>query len=328
MGGDYAPQEIVKGSVIAAREHNIDISLVGPEDLIRSELQNHDLSGLNIDIIHTSEYLLEGEHPAFALRKKRDASILMAVKAVRDGKADAIVSAGPTGGVVASALYILGTIEGMSRPVLGGAFLGFAPNTVVMDLGGNVDCRADQLLDFGVVGTVFAREIMGINDPTVALLSVGAEEGKGNEIVNESYALFQKSGLNFVGNAEGNDLSQGKANVIICDGFVGNILVKYTEALGETISDWLRERLNGKLSAEEIDRLAGDLILSTNPAEAHGGGPLLAVNGVVCVTHGRSKAAEIARTIGQARMVVDRDITGMLKSELAAVRSKLPVDKA
>ncbi len=322
MGGDFAPQEIVKGAIRACREHNVEIMIVGPKERLEAELAKHDLSGTSIEIVHTDEYLVEGEHPAFALRKKRNASVILTIKLVRDGKAAAAVSAGPTGGVVASALYILGAIEGMSRPVVGGAFLGFAPDTIIMDLGGNVDCRPDQLLDFAIVGTVYAREIRNIPNPTVALLSVGAEEGKGNEVTNEAYALFKKSGLNFIGNVEGNDIPTGKANVIICDGFVGNILVKYTEALGETFTDWMKKKISGRLPDIEIEKMAHELALATNPAEAYGGGPLWAVNGAVCVTHGRSKEAEIARTIGQAKMVVERDLVGILKKELAAIRSK------
>ncbi len=322
MGGDFAPGEIVKGAVRASREHGVEIAIVGPKEKLEAELARHDLSGTSIEIVHTDEYLVEGEHPAFALRKKRNASVILTVKLVRDGRADAAVSAGPTGGVVASALYILGAIEGMSRPVIGGAFLGFAPDTIIMDLGGNMDCRPDQLLDFAIVGTVYAREIRNIPNPSVALLSVGAEEGKGNEVTNEAYQLFKESGLNFIGNVEGTDIPTGKANVIICDGFVGNILVKYTEALGETFSNWMKKKIEGKLPEAEIEAMAHELAMATNPAEAHGGGPLWAVNGAVCVTHGRSKEVEIARTIGQAKMVVERDLVGTLKRELVSIRGK------
>lgn len=321
MGGDFAPEEIVKGAVTACEKHCVEITLVGPTDHIKTELHKYSFDHALIDIVHTDEFLVEGEHPAFALRQKRNASVILTTKLVRDGKADAAVSAGPTGGVVAAALYVLGTIEGMSRPVLGGAFLGFAPNTIVMDLGGNVDCRPDQLLDFAVVGTVYAREILNISNPTVGLLSVGAEEGKGNEVINETFPLFKRSGLNFIGNVEGNDIPEGKANVVICDGFVGNILVKYTEALGETFANWFKKNIDGRLPENEITRLAHEIAIATNPAEAHGGGPLWAINGAVCVTHGRSKEAEIARTIGQAKMVVERDLVGVLKKELADVRS-------
>ncbi len=323
MGGDYAPEEIVKGAVIGAREYGVQIALVGPEERMNQELAKHDLSGAEIEVVHAGEYLIEGEPPAYALRQKRDASIAVATKLVREGKADAVVSAGPTGGVVAAALYILGTVEGMSRPVAGGPFLGFAPNTLMLDLGTNVDCQPYQLLDFAIVGTVYARKMLGIANPTVALLSVGAEEGKGNEAVKESYPLFQKCGLNFIGNVEGYDIPSGKANVIICDGFVGNIVVKFCESLGKTVAQWLEEKIGGKLAENEMKAITEGLLRATNAAEVSGGGPLWAVNGIACVSHGRSRHQEIARTIEQAKLAVERDLVGTLKTELAAARQKL-----
>ncbi len=323
MGGDYAPEEIVKGAVIAAKEYGVDIALVGPVDIVDGELAKHDKADSNIEVVAASEYLVEGEHPAYALRQKRDASILVATKLVKAGKADAVVGAGPTGGVVASALQVLGTVEGMGRPVAGGPFLGFAPNTVVIDLGGNIDCRPDQLLDFAIVGTVYARKMLNIPNPTVALLSIGAEEGKGNEVVRESYPLFQKCGLNFIGNVEGYDIPSGQANVIICDGFVGNILVKFCESLGKTICQWLEDKVRGKLPESDVKELVNSLLLATNVADALGGGPLWAVNGVVCVAHGRSRYDDIVKTIGQAKLAVELDLVGSLKAELAAARSKL-----
>ncbi len=323
MGGDYAPEEIVKGAVNAAREYGIAMTLVGPTVGIEKELAKYDCSGISIEIVHTDEYLVEGEHPAFALRKKRNASIAVATKLVKEGKADAVVSAGPTGGVVASALQFLGTIEEISRPVVGGAFLGFVPNTVIMDLGGNVDCKPEQLVDFAIVGTVFAKKMLNIQNPSVALLSIGAEEGKGNEQVRDSYPLFQKSGLNFIGNVEGYDIVSGRANVIICDGFVGNVVIKFCEGLGKTICQWLENNLSGKLPESDVKSIVDNLWLTTNFAEANGGGPLWAVNGVACVAHGRSRSPEIVRVIEQAKLAVERDIVGSLKAELAAVRSKL-----
>ncbi|RLG23138.1 phosphate--acyl-ACP acyltransferase, partial [Methanosarcinales archaeon] len=268
---------------------------------------------------------VEGEPPAYALRKKRDASVAVATRLVKEGKADAVVSAGPTGGVVAAALQFLGTVEGITRPVVGGVFLGFAPNTVVMDLGGNVDCRPDQFIDFAIVGTVYARKFLNIQNPTVALLSIGAEEGKGNEMVKESYPLFKKCGLNFIGNVEGYDIPSGRANVIICDGFVGNILVKFGESLGKTICQWLQDRLTGKLPESELKELVDSLFLATNAADARGGGPLWAVNGVACVAHGRCKADEITRVIEQAKLTVETDFMGALKAELANARTKLGI---
>jgi glycerol-3-phosphate acyltransferase PlsX len=287
------------------------------------ELVKHDCAGCSIEIIHTDEYLVEGEPPAYALRNKPDSSIFVATKMVKEGKANALVSAGPTGGVVASALYILGTIAGISRPVVGGAFLDFAPDTIMMDLGSNVDCQPHQLLDFAVVGTVYCRKIRGIENPTIALLSIGAEEGKGNDLVKRAYPLFKKCGLNFIGNVEGYDIPYGRANVIICDGFVGNIVVKFGEALGKIISGWLDTKLKGKLSANDMKEIIDYLLFATNAAEARGGGPLWAIDGVACVAHGRSKSSEICGAIGQAKLAVEQDLVGTLKADLAAARSKL-----
>ncbi len=325
MGGDHAPAEIVRGAVDAAREYGVGIALVGPVETMEQELARHDRSGLDIELVHTSEYLLEGEPPAYALRRKPNSSIVVATRLVKDGKADAVVSAGPTGGVVASALYILGTLEGISRPVAGGAFLGFAPNTVMMDLGSNVDCQPHQLLDFAIVGTVYAQKMLNIQNPTVALLSIGAEEGKGNEQVKASYPLFQKCGLNFIGNVEGYDIPSGRANVVICDGFVGNIVVKFGEALGRNICQWLKDKLGGRLPEGEVKEITDSLLLATNTADAVGGGPLWAVDGVACVSHGRSRHGEITRAIGQAKLAVERDLVGSLKAELAAARRKLEI---
>ena len=325
MGGDFAPEEIIKGSVLGAREHDVGIIFVGPEDIIRAELAKNDISGLNIEIEHTDEYLVEGEHPAFAMRKKRKASIMVATKLVRDGRAEAVVGVGPTGGVFAAALQVLGTLEGLNRPVIGGQFLGFTPDTIMIDLGGNVDSRPDQLLDFGIIGTVYAKKWMGIPDPTIALVSNGVEEGKGNEVVRETYDLFKQSGLNFIGYAEGNDIAHGKANVVICDGFVGNVVAKFCEGLGDVMGKWLETELKGKMDSDGITNLVAALRRATIPADAVGGGPLWGINGVVCKAHGRSKAPEVASTIGTAKKTVEIDLVGTFQKELAEIKSKMNI---
>jgi glycerol-3-phosphate acyltransferase PlsX len=325
MGGDFAPEEIIKGSVSGAREHGVGIILVGPQELIQAELSKYDTKGLDIEIVHTDEYLLEGEHPAYAMRKKRNASIMVAAKLVRDGKAAAAIGVGPTGGVFAAALQALGVLEGLSRPVIGGQFLGFAPETIMIDLGGNVDSRPDQLLDFGIIGMVYARKWMNIPNPTIALISNGAEEGKGNEVVQQTYQLFKQSGLNFIGNVEGNDVAHGKANVVICDGFVGNVVAKFCEGLGDVVAGWLGKTLAEKLSQNESEEIIAALKRATIPADAVGGGPLWGVNGIVCKAHGRSKAPEVASTIGTAKRAVEIDLVGTFKTELAAVRSSMNI---
>jgi phosphate acyltransferase len=325
MGGDNAPVDIIKGAVQGAKEYGVGVILVGPQERIKSELARNDISGADIEILHTDEYLVEGEQPAYALRAKRNASIALAVRQVREGKAIAACSAGPTGGVIAAALTFLGTLEGISRPVVGGPYMGIAPNTVVMDLGGNVDCRPDQLLDFAIVGVVYARKLMNIPNPTVALLSVGAEEGKGNDLVKSTYPLLKQSGLNFIGNVEGFDLPAGKANVVICDGFTGNTLVKFYEGMGRATVKWLEEKLKSKLSSQDFAELRNQYMLLTNVADAGGGGLLWSVNGIVIKSHGGSKYSEIARAIGQAKSYYEMDVIGSLKQELATVRNRLKI---
>ena len=323
MGGDYAPGEVIKGTVLAARDGGVEILLVGPLPTVQAELSKHDISDLPISCIDADEFVKEGEPPALVLRQKRNASVIVATKLVKSGKADAIISAGPTGAVVASALTILGTAEGIDRPVVGGPIIGFNPNTIVMDVGGNVDCKPYHLLNFAIVGCVYAQKLLNISNPTVALLSIGAEEGKGNELTKESYPLFQKSGLNFIGNVEGGDILTGQANVIVCDGFTGNILVKFCEALGVTIAQWLKASLDGKLADAEINRVRDNLIALTNSADISGGGPLLGVNGVAMVMHGRSQATQFAGAVAQARAMVESGLVDSLNSELARIRRQL-----
>jgi len=324
MGGDFAPAETIKGSIDSAHEYGIEPVFVGQESKIKAELSKYNIDGLSIEVVHTDEWLIEGEHPAYALRQKRNASILLAVKLVKEGKVDAAVSAGPTGGVVAAAVGILGTVEGISRPVFGGTFLGsLSPLMFAADLGGNVDIRPHQLLDFAIVGTVYMRKVFGIENPRVAILSNGAEEGKGNELTKSAIPLFKQSGLNYIGCVEGHDLVRGTANVVVCDAFVGNIVVKFCEELGKAIIKNIESDLAGKAPDEDLKKLTGKIFEATNMADTKGGGPLLAVNGIVCKAHGRSKALEIAKIIGEAKYFVQNDFLGALKTEILAAKSKL-----
>jgi glycerol-3-phosphate acyltransferase PlsX len=323
MGGDFAPVEIIKGALKAARESQIGLILVGPQERIKAELAKYETAGLEIEILHTDEYLVEGESPAYALRTKHQASVSMAVKQVKEGKAQAAVCMGPTGGVMTAALMHLGTLEGISRPIVGGTFFGLTPETITFDMGGNLDCRPDQLLDFAIVGTVYARHLMNIPDPKVALLNVGWEEGKGNSQVKEAHQLLKKSGLNFIGNIEGNDIASGKANVIVCDGFVGNVAVKFCEGLGAALAGWLEKELKPDLPEGRIQDIKHKLLDITIKADSSGGGPLWAVNGLVLKGHGRSQCNEVAVTLKNAKLFAEKDIVGALRAELVAVRDRL-----
>lgn len=322
MGGDYAPQEIVKGAVQAASAGGVQVILVGDPQIVQAELVKYDTAGLPIGKIPSEGVILEGEAPALALRKKPRASILVATGLVKEGHADAVVTMGSTGAAMAASAYILGTIEGIERPALGGPILGIAPHTAIVDLGTNVDCRPSQLLSFAVIGSVFARQFFSVDNPRVALLSVGAEAGKGNRQVKETSELLAKSGLNFIGNLEASDLALGKAEVVVCDGFVGNIVMKLAEHLGTCMADHLRKRLRGKLSPGDIEDVAKEVFDLTNTVESVGGGPLFGVKGVSVVGHGRSKAGAIVRAIATARKAVEIRFIDKLNVELSQMRER------
>jgi glycerol-3-phosphate acyltransferase PlsX len=321
MGGDYAPCEIVKGAVLGAKETSVGIILVGQEDITKSELNQYDISKLHIEIMHTDEFLFEGESPSLALRNKSNSSIIQCVKLVKEGKADAVISAGPTGGIVSSAVHILGTFEGISRPVIGGPLLGFAPDTILFDMGSNIDSQPKQLLDFAMLGTVYVEKIMGVANPTVALAGIGSEEGKGNRVSMEAYELLKHSGLNFIGNIEGNDIVSGKANVIVCDGFTGNILLKFIEGLSIACSDWLAKRLSEKISSDELLEVKAELnnlIRSVSPYCAL----LYGINGIICKAHGKSRSREICGLIKTVKNAVETDMVDKLKSGFFALKAE------
>ncbi|MBI2873324.1 MAG: phosphate acyltransferase PlsX [Chloroflexi bacterium] len=321
MGGDYAPGEVVKGAVEAAREGKAEVLLVGEEEAVRRELRPLGADALPVSVVPSWGVVREGEHAALALRQQSGASVAVAARLVKDGRADAMVTMGSTGAAMAAAVLNLGLFPGLERPALGGPFLGLAPKTSVLDLGSHVDARPSHLLSFAALGSAFARFYLGIPDPRVALLSVGAEEGKGNRQVLEAAALLRASGLNFVGNVEGHDIPLGKADVVVCDGFVGNILLKYTEGLGAVLARHLRQALQGSLPPDQVERLASAVLAASTSAE-QGGGPLFGVNGVVVVGHGRSRAAGVAGAVGMAARCLEHDLVEQMRQELANVRQR------
>ena len=321
MGGDHAPVEVVAGAVEAARQGGVQIGLVGDPAVVERELSTHDVSGLPISPVPSEGVVQEGEQPALALRQKPRASILVSTGMVKKGLADAAVTMGSTGAAMAAAAVVLGVIEGVDRPTLGGPIIGLAPHTVVIDVGTNVDCRPAQLLSFAAIGTVFARQFWGIESPRVGLLSVGAESGKGNRQVKETTELIARSGLNFIGNVEASDLPRDVVEVAVCDGFVGNIVMKLTEGLGTAMAELLGDRLAGKLAPEDLERLTGEVYELSNVVETHGGGPLLGVDGVSVIGHGSGKAESVQRAIGTAKYAVEVGLVDKLNEELAQVRA-------
>ena len=323
MGGDHAPGELVAGAINAARENDVDVRMVGDEDVVEAELAKHDVEGLRIRVVSSEGYVKEGEQPALVLRQRPRASIIVATGLVKYGFADACVSMGSTGAAMAAAAIGLGMSEGVERPAIGGPIVGLAPRTAVIDVGANVDCRPAQMLSFGVIGDVFARKFWGIERPRVAMLSVGSEAGKGNSQVKEATELFEKSGLNFIGNVEANELPANRAEVVVCDGFVGNIVMKLTEGLGLAMAERLRESLRNSLPSTELERVVKEVYELNNVVETWGGGPLFGVNGVSIVGHGRAKATAVQRAIITAKRAVESGFVTGLNDELNRVRQKV-----
>jgi glycerol-3-phosphate acyltransferase PlsX len=248
--------------------------------------------------------------------------VVVGTSLVKEGKADALVTMGSTGAAMAASSILLGLLEGIERPALGGTIIGLAPNTVLLEVGANVDCRPSQLVDFAALGVAFAKVYLKATEPRVALLSMGEEEGKGNRQTREATEAFQGSGLNFIGNVEGHDLVTGGAEVVVCDGFVGNVVMKTVEAIGEGLAAYLRERLRDLLPEGELEALAREVYSMLNLAKTMGGGPLFGVKGLVVVGHGSTRAAAVANAIKTAKYASDVDLLLHMERELRQLRAR------
>jgi len=322
MGGDFAPQEVVAGAVQAVRASSFKLILVGRPDEVEAELTKHDIAGLDIALEPASDFIRMDEQPANALRQKPGASILVATGLVRDGKADASVTMGHTGAGMIASLWNLGRIEGIQRPGVGITYFGLQPNTFLIDLGLNVDCKPQYFVQFAVMGSIYMQKMLGIANPTVALLSNGAEDNKGPEVGREAFPLLKKSGLNFIGNVEGMDVAYGAANVIVSDGFTGNVVLKLSEGLTdmllETLERDLKEALPPGIFAEKALPVLGRVRQMMDYAEI-GAAHVLGINGVSVIGHGRSKARAVVSAIHQARTAVERNLVAAIKEGWAEV---------
>jgi len=318
MGGDHGPAETIKGALAAAKAVNAEIILVGDPDPVEQELARHDTTGITVRVVPSEDKIRDDEHPIQAMRTKPRSSVVVATKLVKTGDADVMVSMGSTGGSMASAVLNLGLMKGLTRPCLGGPFLGLAPHTVLVDIGSNLDCRPELLLSFASMGVTWARTYMGIENPRVALLSVGSEAAKGNKQVQDAYPVFKDSGMNFVGNVEGMDFFTQKAEVIICDGFVGNILIKFTEGLGAAFAAYAKKRLASDLDDTNLSKFAAELVQLTNRTRTNGG-PLFGVKGPVILGHGSSRAEEITAAVSTAIRYVQLDLVDIMRADLESM---------
>lgn len=323
MGGDHAPGVVVEGAVQALRNADGDLRvlLVGPEAAVRAEIARHDTGGLALDVLDAPDVIGMAESPTTALKAKPRSSIHLGLGANKQGAADAFISAGNTGAAMAAAMFVLGRVPGVSRPALPGYFPTTKSYAIVVDVGANVDCRPEHLVQFAQMGHVFAERAMRRENPTVGLLNVGEEPGKGNETVKAAYDLLAKlDGITFVGNVEGRDVMHHAADVIVCDGFVGNILLKLGESLTTVLPQLIGAEVRRQgLSADEVGLVQRVFAGVAKPFnyEEYGGTPLLGVDGTVLIGHGGSTPRAIARMIQRAAEVAREDVRGATAAALA-----------
>jgi len=321
MGGDIGPRINVPAAVQAASE-GIHITLVGDEDILRAELARQQApTGLPIDFVHASQVVDMDEKPGDALRRKKDSSIQVACQLVKEGRADGVVSAGNSGASVACGMFVLGRIKGVERPALASIMPTEKNPVVLIDVGANVDSKPFHLAQFGIMGDVLARDVLGIEKPRVGLLSIGEEEGKGNVVVKEAFDLLKQTSLNFVGNVEGRDIFSGDLDVAVCDGFVGNICLKLSEGLarsfGHVLKRELKRHMLSRMGAALSMRSLKNFAQMLDYAE-YGGAPLLGLKGIVIVCHGASNLKATTNAIRMAATFVRKSAHDHLAEELTA----------
>jgi glycerol-3-phosphate acyltransferase PlsX len=329
MGSDRAPKPEIEGAIHAARNYGVRVLLVGPEATIRAELDRHPAAArLPIEIVHASEVISMEDKAVKAVRAKRDSSMRVGLRLVREGRAAGFVTAGNTGAAMATAKMVLGALHGLDRPALAAVFP-TAPGTaaILLDVGANVDCKPHNLEQFAVMGEMFARFVLKVTRPRVGLLSIGEEESKGNDLTREAFPLLKALPIHFTGNVEGRDIFNGSADVIVCDGFVGNVALKTGEGIGRLFRDLLRESLTRTVTAQVgamLSRKAFNDFRRRLDYNEYGGAPLLGVRGVCIIGHGSSNEVAIFNGIRVAMEFAKADINTRIEHELASRPQRPP----
>ncbi len=325
MGGDFGPKVTVEGAVKAAKEYKIEVQLVGVEDLIKKEFEKYNHARSNVTIINATEAIGMGEG-LLSFRKKKKSSIRVGAQLVKDGEADAFVSMGNTAAVVFISMSILGALKGVEKPALSLLVPNLNGLTLLIDVGANVNCRPHHLEQFAVMGHTFMGSVLGIKKPRIGLMSVGEEEVKGNELTKEAFERLQNSPLNFIGNVEGKDMYSGKADVIVSDGFTGNVALKVSEGMAETFFYMARTEIMKNFFAK-----IGFFLMKRNLKKVYkkvdyteyGGAQLLGVNGVCIIGHGRSNSNAVKNAVGMAKDFVANKVQEKIQSEIAELSHRL-----
>lgn len=321
MGGDHAPEVTVEGGLWAARDFDVSLLLVGPEKRVRNELEKHESEGLDVRIVHASEWIRMEEQPATAVRAKPHNSMSVGLQLVKRGEADAFVTCGHTGAALAASLFTLGRIRGVKRPALTTIFPTRRGHCFILDIGANADCKPEYLQQFAVMGSIYARHVFDVSEPRVGLLSIGEEGGKGSILVQETFALLENMpDIHFVGNVEPKEVLAGIADVVVTDGFTGNIFIKTSEAVAAMLLEVIKAEIKRRPLA-----VAGALLAKGAFKAAHGrldpreygGAPLLGVNGIVIVGHGRSDAYAVRNAVRMGIRAVEGDIVARVAKYLS-----------
>jgi glycerol-3-phosphate acyltransferase PlsX len=319
MGGDYAPPVAVEGGIWAAREYGVEVVLVGREEDVRRALAKYDTSGLSLPIVHASQVIEMEEHPAAAVKAKKDSSMVVGIDMVKRGEAEAFVTMGNSGGALAAALFRLGRIRGIKRPALSTVYPTTPGLCFLLDVGANTDCKPEYLLQFAYMGAAYAERVLGIANPRVGIVSNGEEETKGSILVQEAHQLLKNSGLNFIGNVEGKDIPAGMADVVVTDGFTGNVIAKLSEGLAASLLGIIKEEVKKSPLATVgalLSRPAFDQVKKRLDYAEFGGAPLLGVDGVVIVGHGRSNAKAVKNAVRVAKQAVEGRMLSAIKEGL------------
>jgi phosphate acyltransferase len=323
MGGDHAPRPEVEGSVLAARQFGVRVLLVGQPVEVRRELVRHSVKGLSVEIVPATQVIAMTDSPTHAFRKKKDSSAHVAARLVQQGQADGMVSAGNTGAVMTVARFVFGTLPSVQRPALAAQLpTSRGGVTVLLDVGANVDSKAAHLLQFAVMGEIYYRLIFGLRRPKVALLSIGEEEMKGNELSHEVHGKLKDMPLNFVGNVEGRELFSGNVNVVVCDGFTGNVALKVSEGAAQQIVLLLKKALQSTMASKVgyvLSRSAYREFRKSIDYAEHGGAPLLGVRGITVIGHGGSNANAIKNAVRVAAEMARSRLNERIEQELSAL---------
>jgi glycerol-3-phosphate acyltransferase PlsX len=321
MGGDHGPAVVVEGAVTAVREFGASVILVGDRQAVESEIRRLGAQSLDLEVRHASEVVGMAESPSLALRRKRDSSLRVSAELVRDGKASAFISAGNTGAALAISMFVIGVLRGIDRPAIAAVLPSLRGFAVLIDAGANVTPKAWHLLQFAIMGHVYARDILGLDRPRVGLLSVGEEEGKGNDLTRETFDLLKESRLNFIGNIEGRDVYNGSCDVVVTDGFTGNVALKISESLAEMVGAMIKEELTRDIRSKVGAALAvpafGRFRKRVDYTEM-GGAPLLGIDGAAIICHGASPVKAIKNAVRVASEWAKAGLNEHIKAALEA----------